>query len=424
VSRSQRFPLGASVTIAELESDPHPAHARLREGEPVSWIPALSGWLVTTHDLANAVMRDADTFTVDDPRFSTAQVVGPSMLSLDGAEHTRHRSPFARAFRPPGVVERLGPFVKDEVARLITAMASDGSAELRRQLTGPLSVAVVARALGLSDADSATVLSWYAAIVREVSAITAGSNGSSGFHEPVDGPGASSDDARIAVAELAASVRATVTAGDPASLLAAAGNGPDGLSLPETVSNAAVLMFGGIETTDGMIANAVLHLLGYPAQLAIVRADRSLIQDAVEESLRLEPAAAVVDRYATRDIELGGASIRCGDLVTVSLAAANRDPTVFADPDLFDVRREGKRQQLAFARGPHFCLGMDLARLEARTAIEGLLDRFPGLHLDPGHPPTVSGLVFRKPDSVHVRWSEPGAEALGTERQQHAEPDS
>ena len=96
-----RFPLGAAITLADLDHDPHPWLARLRDAEPVSWLPALTGWLVTRHDLAVAVMRDSAAFTVDDPRFSTARVVGPSMLSLDGAAHGRHRAPLPRASAVP-----------------------------------------------------------------------------------------------------------------------------------------------------------------------------------------------------------------------------------------------------------------------------------------------------------------------------------
>src|SRR3954449_8254238 len=101
-----RFPIGAAATVEELDRDPHPLLARLREREPVSWLPALDGWLVTRRDLALHVMRDAETFTVDDPRFSTGQVVGPSMLTLDGEEHRRHRDPFAGPFRLAAVRER------------------------------------------------------------------------------------------------------------------------------------------------------------------------------------------------------------------------------------------------------------------------------------------------------------------------------
>jgi cytochrome P450 len=390
-SASGAFPVGAAVTVAELERDPHPLLARLREHEPVSWLPALGGWLVTRRDLAVDVMRDAAVFTVDDPRFSTARVVGPSMLSLDGPQHTRHRTPFADRFRPRDVEARLAAFIEDEAARLVGALRPAGAGDLRRGLAGPLAVAVVAESLGLAGAEAATVLAWYDAIAGAVSDITAGLE-----------PRPSGTDA---FGRLSASVRATVQQGDREALLVAAAT-EGGLELPEVVSNAAVMMFGGIETTEAMILNAALHLLSDPEQLALVRADPGRIADAVEESLRLEPAAAVVDRYATRDVELAGAPIRAGDLVTVSIAGANRDPDIFAspDPDRFDLRRPNARQHLAFAQGPHFCLGAHAARLETRAALGLLLAELPGLRLDPDRTAAPHGLVFRKPEHVYVLW--------------------
>jgi len=385
------FPIGAGATIEELEDDPHPLLARLRESEPVSWLPVLEGWLVTDRDLALAVMRDPATFTVDDERFSTGQVVGRSMLTLDGGEHARHRDPFARAFRLDAVREQFAAFVEAETDRLIDPIEPAGRTELRRSVAGPLAVAVVARSLGLAEADARRILGWYDAIVDSVTRITAGGR--------VTGAG------REAFAALRASIEPSLERDASSSLLAAAAGDAVGLTHAEVVSNAAVLMFGGIETTEGMIANAVLHLLAHPDQLALVETDRGLLRNAVEESLRLEPAAAVVDRYATRDARLGGASIARGDLVRVSLAAANRDPRVFPAPDRFDVRRESARHHVTFAQGPHVCIGMHLARLEAHTAIARLLDRLPGLRLDPARPSAPRGLVFRKPPTLHVLWA-------------------
>jgi cytochrome P450 len=391
------FPLGEGVTLAELEGDPHRLIASLRAREPVSWLPTLGGWFVTRHDLVAQVMRDAATFTVDDPRFSTARVVGPSMLSLDGAEHARHREPFAYAFRPTEVRARFTRFVADEADRLIDAIAPMGRAELCRSVAGPLAVAVITEALGIAGSAAASLLSWYEAIVGAVSGIAAGEEVSSAGLE--------------AVVQLRGSVEASVADRRGVSLLAAAAEragqpgGAGRLRLAEVVSNAAVLMFGGIETTEGMITNAILHLLGHPDQLALVLADSTLVTNAIEESLRLEPAAAVVDRYATRDTKLGGAPVRCGDLVMASIAGANRDPKVFVDPDRFDVPRENAGQHLAFAHGPHFCLGVHLARVEAQIAVNRLLDRLPGLRLDLERPSAPRGLVFRKPPALHVLWS-------------------
>jgi cytochrome P450 len=349
------------VTLAQLETDPHAALARLRQTEPVAWVPDLAAWLVTSRELALQVMRDADPFTVDDPRFSTGQVVGRSMLNTDGEEHARQRAPFARQFRLDAVRERFARVVEAEVERLIDALEPAGAGELRRGFAGPLAAHTMMVALGLEDVGVEQMLRWYEAIVDATSGLAAG--------RPVPEAGSH------AVEQLRAH-----------------GAGP----------NEAVLLFGGVETTEGMICNALLHLLSNEDQLELVRADRSLLANAVEESLRLEPAAASVDRYATREVELGGATIAERDLVTVSIAGANRDPGTFQDPDRFDVRRANAGRHLSFAAGPHVCIGMHLARLEARLAIDRLLDRLPNLRLQ--RPSAPRGLVFRKPPELNVLW--------------------
>jgi cytochrome P450 len=155
---------------------------------------------------------------------------------------------------------------------------------------------------------------------------------------------------------------------------------------------------------EGMIGNALLHLLAHPSALELVRADPALVPDAVEESLRLEPAAAVIDRYATADARLGDARVRAGDLVRISITAANRDPAAFEDPDAYEPHRPNAGRHLAFASGPHVCIGMHLARLEAHVAVRAVLERLPGLRAAPGPPPVVRGLVFRKPAALDVVW--------------------
>jgi cytochrome P450 len=384
------FPLGAEVTVAELADDPHPVLRRLRAAEPVSWLPALGGWLVTRADLAERVLRDPRAFTVDDPRFTTARVVGPSMLSLDGPEHRRHRDPFARALRAAPVSSRLADAAVTEARVLASALVAAGSpAELRRGLAGPLAVTVMARMLGLDTAPD-RLLAWYDAIVAGVSTLSA----PEGQGATVPAPAAR------AFRELRTEIQAAVPRDDQSVLAVAARD----LSLAEVVSNAAVLLFGGIETTEGMICNSVWYLLRDERARERVLADRGLVEPAVEEALRLEPAAAVVDRFATADVRLGPAAIRRGDLVTVSLAGANRDPALYPDPDRYDLDRGNARQHLAFASGPHFCVGERLARVEARAALGALLDALPGLRLDPARLTRPQGLVFRKPPVLQVTW--------------------
>ena len=266
-----RSPLGAAVTLEQLDTDPYPVLAALREREPVSWLPVLDGWVVTRRDLCVEVMRDAATFTVDDPRFSTAQVVGPSMLSLDGDEHRRHRDPFAAAFRRNEVMERYADRVAAEAHTLVDALAPMGHAEIRRDLAGPLAVRVVGAALELIDVEPAVVLGWYEEIVAAVDRVSAG--GEIGPRAP------------LAVAALDRHVGRTIERGS--GVLAQA---TTTLVPTEIVSNAAVMMFGGIETSEGMTTSLFWHLLTNPSQLAALRADRSLGAAAIEESLRLEPA--------------------------------------------------------------------------------------------------------------------------------------
>src|SRR5579859_4043097 len=305
------FPIGATITIDELDRDPHPVLARLRASEPVSWLPSLDGWLVTRHDLVLAAMRDPVTFTVDDPRFSTARVIGPSMLSLDGAQHARHRAPFVGPFRAGEVNERFAAAASLEAQRLIGQLEPLGRGELRRSFAGPMSAAIVTRALGLGGDEVDDVLGWYDAIVASVTEITAGHGASRAGEQ--------------AFAALAQRLERVIADGRRDSLLGAAA-AESTLTAEQIISGAAVLLFGGIETTEGMIANAVLMLLERPAALALARSDSRMLDAAIDESLRLEPAAAVIDRYATADVALGEARISRGDLVRLSLAAANRDP--------------------------------------------------------------------------------------------------
>jgi cytochrome P450 len=281
--------------------------------------------------------------------------------------------------------ERFTGWVHDAARRRVTALAPSGYAEIRRDLAGPLAVDVVAGALDLVDADAAIILGWYDEIVAAVDRVSTGD---------AVGPAAAA-----AVEALGRHVDATIERG--VGVLAGA---TADLSRREVASNAAVMMFGGIETSEGMTTSLFWHLLTAPEQLEALAADRTLAANAVDESLRLEPAASRVDRYATVDVELGGAAIRRGDLVVVSLTAANRDPATFPDAARFDVTRVNARSHLAFAQGPHACIGIHLARLETQAALEAVLDGWRGLRLDRGATPP-RGVIFRKPRSVPVRWT-------------------
>jgi cytochrome P450 len=379
----------AAVTLDGLAAAHHAVIDGLRPHGPVCRVPALGAWFVTGRDAAIEVMRDAERFTVDDPRFSTARVVGPSMLSLDGDEHRRHRAPFVAAFRPSAVAAMYGPRVEAEARALVARVAPAGHGDLTAEVAAPLATFASMVALGLEPVGTETLLGWYRRIVAATEHGSLGLEGETAMH-----------DATTAMEALRGAVAAAARVpGTPLSAIAGA------LSDDELASDAAVFLFGGIETTEGMIANLLLHLLAHPEQLAEVTADRSLVEAAIEESLRLEPAVARVDRFATTAVELAGCSIARGDFVVVSLSGANRDPDVYARPHEFDLRRAGEPGHVAFVQGPHACIGAQLARLEARAALHAVLDALTDLRLDAEHDAVVDGVVFRKARALRACWS-------------------
>jgi cytochrome P450 len=375
-----------AVSIAELTADPHPVWARLRRHGEVVWVRELDGWVTLTRAAGARVMRDARTFTVEHPRFSTGRIVGASMLSTDGAAHAAHRRPWAEVFKPVPVRDRFTGTLRAEVTRLLDRLGAAPVPDLRTGLAAPLATAAMAAALGLDGLEVGQVLDWYRAMVAGVDTASRGG----------DPPPA----ALQAVAAIRDHVDRTLQ-GQPGDTVLTAAAAAGGIDPGQFAADVAILLFGGVDTAESMTAIAAHHLLTHPDALDQVRADRGLLPGAIQESLRLEPAATRVDRYARSDAEVAGARIRTGDLVIVSLSAANRDPAVFADPDRYDIRRHNAADHLAFALGPHYCLGVHLTTLQTTLALGMLLDRFPGIHAA-GPLPPVTGFVFRKPVSLPV----------------------
>ncbi len=358
--------------MSELAVDPHRRWAQLRAHGPVAYIEELGGWVVLTHREATAVMRNSEQFTVDDPRFSTGAVVGPSMLSLDGQEHMRHRQPYSPLGRA-----RFAAGYQSAVERAVATCISGlgpGSVELRSAVAGPLAVRVTAELLGIAP-DVDRLRDCYDEIVAAVTARSLG-------HQT------RADGAMQALADMLSSPEAT-----PTPIMEAAAQR---LNQTECRSNAAVLLFGGIETSEALNTTALWAALSRPSWWQrLANGDDRWAAAITEEALRWEPAATRVDRYARENTTIGGTEIARGDLVIVSLAAANRDPACFAEPDRFWPDRPDEAKHLSFAVGPHLCLGLHLARAQSCRLLLDMAAKYPDAAL--AGEPVVEGLVFRKP---------------------------
>jgi cytochrome P450 len=370
---------------AAFRADPFAVFARMREEDPVFSQPGLDGttpiWFVTGYDDVAAVLLDDDRFVRDPRNALTAEELevrsgsfpdlGPienHMLNRDGDDHRRLRRLVTKAFTPK-MVEQLRPRIQTIADELLDAVEAHGEMDLSAAYAFPLPITVIAEMLGVPQADRDRFKEWSDAIVTP----TNGEDELQRFFEQMG-------EFVGYLTELFAARRAAPT-DDLISALLAARDEDDALSEDELFGTVVLLIVAGHETTVGLIGNAVVNLLEHPEQLALVREDASLLPAAVEEVLRYEgPVERTLNRWAATDVDLGGHTIRRGDLVIAIVGSADRDGNRFADPDRLDVRREDVRH-LAFGRGSHYCLGAPLARLEAQIALETLFRRLPGLRL-------------------------------------------
>jgi cytochrome P450 len=381
--------------MARLSADPYPILADLREHEPVSWVPETEMWFVTRYDDVRAILADFETYTVDTEHSIIRDMFGRHMMTLDGPEQVRHKKQCMPMFRPKDLAASVGSSVDERVTRLVDEFAGGGASrgELRSQLARPLAVETVTQILGLPLEQAHHIARWYDRFAEALANFARDPDVRAKGHE--------------ASTEFAGLVRAVVAStGDdaPDSLLKRLARMDDRLSDDEIVSNALIIMFGGIETTEAQLCNTMWSLLSHSDTLSEVRADPALLDAAIEESLRWQPSVQSCTRHVTSDVQLRGVDLGEGEVVQCMLGAANRDPERFRDPDRFDIHRENARDHLAFGAARHFCLGAPLARVEIRTAIVALLDRFPGLALDEERPTAMAGYEFRKPPEMWLTW--------------------
>lgn len=310
----------------------------------------------------------APTLEPDPETEALAPPPPPSMLGADGEEHERLRGLVNKAFTPR-IVQRLEPRMREIAGELVDAAVAAGEVDLVEALTYPLPVTVIAEIIGVPAEDRVRFKAW------SDEAVSVLGTGFFGALDPdrVRRQRALLDEMRAYFVPLAEARRREPTEDLLTGLVQARHEG-SALTQEEMLSMLVLLLVAGNETTTTLIGNAVLELLAHPEELARVRAEPELVPLAIEEVLRFSSPVQFDPRRATRDVELHGHKIHADEVVLCWLGSANRDETVFERADVFDVRR-GRTPHLAFGFGPHYCLGANLARLEARVALDALLTR-------------------------------------------------
>jgi cytochrome P450 len=410
----------------EFATDPYPAYAWLREHAPVRWTTLPSGvgaWLVTRYGDAREALADGRLSKNPVHHAGESGAKGKTgipgergadlmthLLNIDPPDHTRLRRLVSKAFTPR-TVARFEPRVRQLTDRFIDAFAAEGEADLIHDFAFPLPIYAICDLLGVPSEDQDDFRDWAGMMVRHV---TPGQGSG-----PRGGVARSVKRMRAYLVELIHRKRAGLGDGpgdglgdDLISALIRASDEGEHLTEKEAAAMAFILLFAGFETTVNLIGNGVHTLLNHPAQRAalqesLARGESALLESAVEELLRYDgPVELATWRYATEPLTLGGRRIGAGDPVLVVLAAADRDPARFGQPDTLDLTRRDN-PHLGYGHGIHYCLGAPLARLEGRTALAALLTRLPDLRLavDPAELRWRGGLIMRGLRTLPVEFT-------------------
>lgn len=386
-------------------ADPYPLYRAVREAAPVAWDPYLSCWVVTGYDEALIVLKEFSADRTPTPEFMArlglgeigplADVMCRQMLFLDAPAHTHMRKLCASAFTPRRV-ERLRRHIEEIADELIDAALPQGRIDVVGDFAERLPAIVTAHLLGMPREDHVQLKAWSADFAQMLGNFQHNPGGVVRVLKSLD---EMTRYFRSAIRE----DRRRLDDGLVRSLVEAEVDGAR-LTEDEVIANVIVTMVGGQETTTNLIGNGLLTLLRHPDQLIELRDTPEIADTAIEELLRYETPSQHTGRICRTDTVLGGQTIPAGAPVLAVMAAANRDPARFADPDRLDLTRADNRH-LAFGWAAHFCFGAPLARMEARIAFQALLRRLPDLALTDQPPVWRDNLGLRGLTALPVTFT-------------------
>lgn len=398
MSQQERFPIGASVTAEALDRDPYPIYRRMRESEPISWVPALGMYYVVRYDLVERILRRPEIFTVGTEQSTLFDTFGTHMLTSEDPLHAHYKSAFIPAFLPPALRDGVAAQIRSHAADLIAGFVEAGETELRAAFAARLPILTMLSFFGLSVEHERDLRLWYDSFERALA----------NFRWDAAVRAAAKQNARLLCALIRERIQYFRRAPRSGALLSVLANtqGEGLLSDEEITRNTLIVLFGGISTVEALILNAVYALSSHREIFERVRADPTLLRAVVDETVRWAGPVQSATRHVARDTEFEGIGLMKGDTVNCMLAAANRDPQVFVEPDRFDIDRSALRRHLGFAVGTHSCLGANLAKLEGRIALDELLMRLPGCRVEDLAGAVPCGSEFRQPKTMQLVWNE------------------
>lgn len=383
--------------LPEVRENPYPYYAYLRQHAPVHQVKDMGYWVITRYDDVFSALRNPQVFSSS---FFMAALMGefspflaevPLMIGCDPPNHTRLRKLVNRAFTPRRIAS-LEAHLHKMVHSLLDQAAAEGAFDLTRDLAIPVPVMAIAELLGVPPERYRDFRRWTACVIQ-------GTNGGTAL------PPEMRAEIRQSTDELHAYFRAAIAAyrqkpGDNLiSDLVRAEEENQVLTADEVMNMVLLVMFGGSETTTNLIGNMMLALLDNPDQLAAVRANPSLAPQVVEEAVRYDAPVQGLFRQTTQDVELSATKIPAGSVVQLMFGSASRDERKFSDPDRFDILRNSDGH-VSFGFGIHFCLGAQLARLEAKVALEGLLQRFARISRTDAQITRLESIALRGPKAL------------------------